>query len=89
MAECLEVNLTVEHLLPCLEIILVDEAGDQDPDRLQHYYKIIFGQLDKLIQILSTSEFAAGQEGIKTHLMPLYASLFRSDDIEEVTRKDI
>jgi hypothetical protein len=28
MAECLDVNLAVEHLLPCIEIILVDEAGD-------------------------------------------------------------
>jgi hypothetical protein len=42
MAECLEVNLAVEHLLPCLESIMVDEAGDSDPDRLQSYYKIVF-----------------------------------------------
>lgn len=42
------------------------------------YVGILFGELNKLISFLAHSEIAAGYNGIRDHLVPLYNDFFLS-----------
>ena len=51
-AETLETDLTVEHLLPTL-VSIIEQTAAHDEEKLQHYYKLIFGQLNFLVEFLA------------------------------------
>lgn len=86
-ADTLGVSLTVEHLLPC--ILEVFQNPRTDPEKFQIYVEILFKELGQLVRYLKNSEIAAGYDGIRDHLIPLYEDFFRSDSIEDSTRNDL
>jgi len=67
----LGVGLTVEHLLPALlDLFRQDEESDKG------FIKLIFASLNRLVDLLNSSEITIGYNGIRDYITPLFTEFF-------------
>lgn len=80
IATLIGVSLTVEHLLPVIQEIFKQDTFESAD---KGFIKIIFQNLNRLIDFLSSSEITVGYNGVRDFIMQLFYDFFSSERVDE------